>query len=210
MKFEKWIRDWKTALAENFFLRSLCLLLALGLILNASFFKKKERVIIVPPEIQKRFWVESNKVSPEYLEQMGVFFATLGGNLSPSNAAYNVKFLSNYIPSDVYSDIKTELSAQAHYIVKNNITQAFFPNAIKVIDGENRVLIEGNVVRNIGTTRISNEKMVFNIKFRVNNFSLLIEELFVDYPEREKKKIEGEEKKTERKGRKRGQEEKEL
>jgi len=56
MRFEKWIRDWKTALAENFFLRSLCLLLALGLILNASFFKKRERIIIVPPELSKQFW----------------------------------------------------------------------------------------------------------------------------------------------------------
>lgn len=199
MKFEKWIRDWKTALAENFFLRSLCLLLALGLILNASFFKKKERIVIVPPEVNKEFWIESNRVSPEYLEQMGVFFATLGGNLSPSNATYNVKFLSHYIPPDVYGDLKSELASQAHYITKNNITQAFFPSAVKVIDGENRVLIEGNVIRNIGTTRVSNEKMVFNIKFRVNNFKLLIEELFVDYPDREKKKIEIEERKAEKK-----------
>jgi conjugal transfer pilus assembly protein TraE len=199
MRFEKWIRDWKTALAENFFLRSLCLLLALGLILNASFFKKRERIIIVPPELSKQFWVEQNRVSPEYLEQMGVFFAIMGGNLSPSNAAYNVKFLSNYIPPDVYSDVKTELSSQAHYIAKNNITQAFFPTAAKVIDSENRVLIEGNTVRNIGTTRISQEKMVFNVKFRVKDFKLLVEEFFIDYPEREKKKEESAEKKAERK-----------
>jgi type IV conjugative transfer system protein TraE len=106
--------------------------------------------------------VESNRVSPEYLEQMGVFFAILGGNLSPSNAAYNVKFLSNYIPSDVYGDVKTELASQAYYIVKHNITQAFFPSATNVIEAENRVLVEGNVIRNIGTTKVSQEKMVIN------------------------------------------------
>jgi len=188
MRFEKWIRDWKTALAENFFLRSLCLLLALGLILNASLFKRKERIIVVPPEINKQFWVESNRVSPEYLEQMGVFFAILGGNLSPSNAAYSVKFLSNYIPSDVYGDVRTELASQASYIVKHNITQAFFPSAINVIDGENRVLVEGNTIRNIGTTRISQEKMVFNVKFQMKDFKLMIEEFFIDYPERKRQK----------------------
>ena len=200
MRFEKWIRDWKTALAENFFLRSLCLLLALGLILNASLFKRKERVIVVPPELSKQFWVESKRVSPEYLEQMGVFFAILGGNLSPSNAAYNVKFLSSYIPSDVYGDVKTELASQAHYIVKQNITQAFFPSAVNVIEGENRVLVEGNVIRNIGTTRVSQEKMIFNVKFRMKDFKLTIEEFFVDYPERKKEKEQKESKpkKTER------------
>lgn len=202
MRFEKWIRDWKTALAENFFLRSLCLLLALSLIFNATFFKKKERIIIVPPEIDKEFWVEQNRASTEYLEQMGVFFAILGGNMSPSNAAYNVKFLSNYIPPDIYGDVKNELSSQAHYISKNNITQAFFPSAAKVIEGENRVLVEGSVIRNIGTTRISNEKMVFNIKFRVKNFRLQVEEFFVDYPERDRRKLEAEEKKVERRDQK--------
>ena len=49
MKYEKFIRDWKTALAENFFLRSLALLMAIGLILNASIFKTMERIIVVPP-----------------------------------------------------------------------------------------------------------------------------------------------------------------
>jgi len=195
MHFEKWIRDWKTALAENFFLRSLCLLLALGLILNATFLKRKERVIISPPEVQREFWVESNRASPEYLEQMGVFFAILGGNLSPSNAAYNVKFLSNYIPPDVYSDVKSELASQAHYITKNNITQAFFPVSVKVLDGDGRVFVEGDVIRNIGTTRISKEKMVFNLKLRLKDFKVMVEELSVDYPEREKKKVEKEEKK---------------
>jgi conjugal transfer pilus assembly protein TraE len=198
MRFEKWIRDWKTALAENFFLRSLCLLLALGLILNATFLKKNERIIVSPPEIQREFWVESNRASPEYLEQMGVFFATLGGNLSPSNAAYNVKFLSSYIPPDVYSDVKSELAAQAHYIAKNNITQAFFPVSVKVLDGDGRVFVEGDVIRNIGTTRISKEKMVFNIKLRMKNFKVMLEELNVDYPDREKKKVEEEEKKEKR------------
>lgn len=186
MRYEKWIRDWKTALAENFFLRSLCLLLAIGLIMNAVFFRGKDKIIIVPPEVERQFWVESSKASPEYLEQMGVFFAILGGNLSPSNAAYNVKFLSNYIPADVYGDVRTELASQAHYIVKHNITQAFFPSAVSVQDG-NKVVVEGNTVRNIGTTRVSQEKMVFHIKFRVNNFRLMVEEFYIDYPERSKK-----------------------
>jgi len=207
MRFEKWIRDWKTALAENFFLRSLCLLLALGLILNATFLKKNERVIISPPEIKREFWVESNRASQEYIEQMGVFFAILGGNLSPSNAGYNVKFLSNFIPPDVYSDVKSELAAQAHYITKNNITQAFFPVSVKVLDGDGRVFVEGDVIRNIGTTRVSKEKMVFNIKLRIKNFKVMVEELSVDYPEREKKKVEKEEKKEKRTERKKEREE---
>jgi len=186
LQYEKWIKDWKTALAENFFLRTVTLLLVVGLILNASVFKKKERIIVVPPQLSKQFWVEKNKVSPEYLEQMGVFLATLGGNLSPGNAEFNVKALSDYMSSEGYASTKAELASQALYIKKNNITQAFFPSAINTDPDKNTVTVEGEVIRNIGTAKVSQEKMVFHVKFKTDNFKLLLDEFYVDYPERGK------------------------
>jgi len=182
--YEKWIKDWKTALAENFFLRSVTLLLAVGLILNGSVFRPKERVVLVPPQLSKDVWLEKDKASPEYLEQMGVFFATLGGNLSPANAEFNVKVLSDYVSSSGYSDVKAELSSQALYIKKNNITQAFFPAAINSDSAEHRVTVEGNVIRNIGTTRVSQERMVFRMKFSMSNYRLWLQEFYSDYPQR--------------------------
>lgn len=188
MRYEKWVKDWKTALAENFYLKILCILLALGLILNATVFKKKERVIVAPPKITKEFWVESDKASPSYVEQMGVFFATLGGNLTPDNAGYNVDVLSQYLPTDRFNEVKAELVSQATYIKKNNITQAFFPKAIKLVD-EKSVIVEGTVIRNIGTIKVSQENMVFHVKLRLNNYELQLDEFFVDYPDRKKQEL---------------------
>lgn len=185
MEYAKWVRDWKTALAENFFLKVLCILLAIGLVLNATIFKVKERVIIVPPKVTTEFWVESDKASPQYVEQMGVFFAILGGNLSPDNAGYNVDVITQYLPSDRYAELKAELVSEATYIKKNNITQAFFPKAIKLVD-ETSVIVEGTAIRNVGTVKVSQELMVFHIKLRLNNYVLQLEEFYVDYPERKK------------------------
>ena len=189
MLYGKWIKDWRTALAENFFLRVLLLLLAIGLILNASIFERKERIVLTPPQLTQEFWIEKNKASPEYLEQMGVFFATLGGNLSPGNAEYNVKVLTSYLSHGGYGGIKEDLASQALYIKRNNITQAFFPLSVRVDGDNNTVTVEGDAIRNIGTRTISREKIAFRMKFVTNNFRLLLDEFYMDYPEREKERL---------------------
>ena len=47
-----------------------------------------ERVIVVPPSVHKTFWVESDKVSAEYLEQMGYFLIQLALNVTPQSVDY--------------------------------------------------------------------------------------------------------------------------
>jgi len=187
MKYEKWIRDWKTALAENFFLKVMLLLLAIGFILNANFLKKKERIILVPPKLEKEVWVEKDKISPEYMEQMAIFFATLAGNISPSNAEYSAKILKEYISPERYPDFESEIVSQALYIKKNNIQQSFYPSEVKVEEDSNKVTVNGTVVRFIGQTKVSNEKMAYIIRFSHNNYKVMIDEFYADYLERKKK-----------------------
>jgi len=198
LRYDKFIRDWKTAVAENFFLKVLMLFISIALILSLSVFRVKERIVVSPPEISRKFWVEANRASPAYLEQMGVFFATLAGNLSPANAGYNVDALLPYIPTSTFGGMKAELGAQAAYIVRNNITQAFFPSAVQVNPDESRVVVEGTAVRNIGTVKISSEKMIYRIKLRIEHFQPYLDEFYIDYPERSKEAFkQAEEKKAE-------------
>jgi len=188
MQYDKWIRSWKSALAENFFLRSLCLLLGFGLLLNTTIFRKHDRIIISPPQTTKQYWVDSKRASPEYLEQMAVFFALLGGNLSPMNAEYQISQMLQYIDVPLLggSHIKTDLAAQAMYIKKNNITQAFFPSSVKVDPATNSVKVMGTVIRNIGTTKISEEIMIINMKFNMKDYRLWLTEYTVEHPREEK------------------------
>jgi conjugal transfer pilus assembly protein TraE len=195
MLYERWIKEWKSALAENFFLRVLCLILAMGIIANVVFFRKKDRIVIVPPKVEKALWVESDMISESYLEQMGLFFATFSANMSPVNAEYNTKVLSEYTDPAAYATLKNDISAQGAYFKKNNITQAFFPEAVRCDPREKSVSVEGQAIRYIGTVKVGQEKVIMHVKFRLKDYSLKIEELYMDYPERKKKKMEEDEKK---------------
>ena len=189
MIYEKWIKEWKSALAENFYLRVICLLLSIGMIVNVVFLRGKDRLIIVPPKIEKEFWIEDSKSSEAYLEQMGVFFATLAGNMSPANAEYNAKLLSSYLDASSFGDIKNEITAQAAYFKKNNISQSFFPKGTKIDINTGRVEIEGDVIRYIGSVKVSQEKILVIVKLNTKGYHLKIDELYVTYPERELQKM---------------------
>jgi conjugal transfer pilus assembly protein TraE len=184
MIYEKWIRSWKSALAENFFLRSVTLLLGISLMITTLMLSaKSQRILLVPPQITKEFWIERDRVAPEYMEQMGVFIATLVGNLSPGNAEFSVDMLiKHYLdPSLKQPEAVREFLGQAAYIKKNNITQAFFPSSISVVDTDNmKVRVEGSNVVNIGTARMSGERVSYLIRFNARDYKLYVEEFAIE------------------------------
>ncbi len=188
MIYDKWIRNWKSALAENFFLRSVTLLLGISLVITTLMLSvKSQRILLVPPQMTKEFWIERDRVSPEYIEQMGVFIATLVGNLSPGNAEFNVNMLiKHYLdPNHNNPEAMRELLGQATYIKKNNITQAFFPSSISIVDSAGiKVRVEGSNIVNIGTARISEEKISYLIRFGARDYKLYVEEFTIESSQR--------------------------
>ncbi len=182
MRYDKWIRDWKTALAENFFLRTSLLLLLVGLILNASVFRRKTIVVVSPPQTTKQYWVAEDQASPTYMRQMAVFFSTLAGNISPGNAQYVADTIASYVVSNQYTTVHQDLTSQAEYIKQNNVTQSFYPLATKVDQAANSAAVEGTVQRYVGTTRISDEKMVYHVTFITRNYQTQLSDFYIEYP----------------------------
>ena len=68
-------------------------ILAIGLIV----LDKKDRVVVLPAEITKSFWLDADGVSPEYLEQMGLFALQLALNNSPETFEHNQRKLLQYV-----------------------------------------------------------------------------------------------------------------
>ena len=182
MRFERFIKNWKSLLAENFFLKVTTILFGVGLVLNATIFKKNQVIIITPPEVREEYWVTKNNASEEYIEQMGVFFATLSGNLAPQNAAYNINALLKYVVPDIYADIKSSLMGDAMQVIENNMTVSFFPNDVKV-EG-NTVTVNGESVRRIGSAKPITEKVMYRMGFVMRNYRLFVNELYIDYPDK--------------------------
>jgi len=71
--------------------------IALAVILNLL---GSVRTLVVPPSINKSFWVERDKVSSEYLEQMGSFIAWLVLDVTPASIDWKKDILLGYVEPD--------------------------------------------------------------------------------------------------------------
>lgn len=134
MKLEYFLEQWENDRLQRSAWQILALLLALGLIANGLFFSKPQ-VVLVPPDLSSEAWIREDLASPEYLEQLAVFFTTFVGNYTPQNIDYVKKIFLSYVEPSEYEDIENVLQAQAEDIKRYNITQTFSPLRVELRRG---------------------------------------------------------------------------
>lgn len=102
-------------------------ILAFGLIV----LDKKDRVVVLPAEITKSFWLDANGVSPEYLEQMGLFALQLALNNSPETFEHNQRKLLQYVSPDQRGATEVFLTAQGRRMKSANASVHMLPEAVE-------------------------------------------------------------------------------
>lgn len=149
------------------------------LLLALKLFLYDEKIIIVPPEIERSFWVKGDHISKDYLEQMGVWFASLMLTKNLDNYKTNHRNVLKYIHPDSHGEIIEKLMIDEERYKKDNLETVFYPQTIDVDLGINEVVIEGELVAKIGGSEESRKQRVFIINFGyyssrwfVNNFAL--------------------------------------
>lgn len=127
-------------------LLSLCQLLSLGVIAGMV---GSERTIIVPPSIDKTFWVTRDKASTEYLEQMAGFMTWLVLDVSPSTIDWKRNVLLNYVAPDRHAAMKTQMDLEADRLRSNNASTSFLIQQLTANDKDQSVLVIGRLRRQI-------------------------------------------------------------
>jgi conjugal transfer pilus assembly protein TraE len=65
-------------------------LLGSNLLMTFALCTQSERVVLVPPHLTGATWVERSKVSPQYLEEMALFFGSILLNKTPQSASISM------------------------------------------------------------------------------------------------------------------------
>ena len=114
-----------------------------------------ERIILVPPTIHKSFWVESDKVSAEYLEQMGYFLIQLVLNVTPQSVDYQSKILLQYAAPASYGEIKTAMAVAGERLKRDGAATVFSPRTLNVDERALKVAVEGQLTTFVSDRRVS-------------------------------------------------------
>ena len=159
---------------RNAFLLLSCMLaLAVGCE-SLLLFSKRERVIIVPPIIEKEFWVEGGQISPTYLEQFGYFLSQLLlGKSAHSASAQRVVLLRHTDPAFVGS-LRQKLLEEEELLKKQNASYTFYPISILPDLPARKVHIEGDKIFYVNGKQISSDRESYTLSFNSKGSRLLL------------------------------------
>ncbi len=127
----------------------------------------RERIIVVPPEIQKSFWLTSNRVSPDYLSEMVLFFNSLNFNITPSNANTQHRVLLRYVDPSYYETLKIKFIEIEDRVKKEHVTMAFYPSEPPKVDGKKLLArVTGDLYYTVGDIQLAPQRVTYQYGFR--------------------------------------------
>jgi len=126
----------------------------------------RERIVVVPPTVHKTFWVESDRVSPEYLEEMGYFLMQLILNVTPQSVDHQAKVLLQYAAPAAFGELRTALLAAAERLKRDGAATVFSAQDVIVDERALKVGIRGQLTTFVSDRRVSDLAKGYAIEFQ--------------------------------------------
>lgn len=152
------------------------MLLSVLLALIVLFHQDRNRVLVVPPEISKTFWVENAQVSKPYLLQMGVFLAQLTYDVTPSSVDYDNSVLLKYVEPDAYGAVQKAALVSAEHLKQDQAATMF--NIEEPIYGQGmEIALQGHLNTYITGHLVQSRPLVVMMKFSYRGGRLWLAEM---------------------------------
>ncbi|MEO0347721.1 MAG: type IV conjugative transfer system protein TraE [Pseudomonadota bacterium] len=118
---------------NGFLIISLGLLLS-NIILVVYLSHKEQKTIIVPAYFKQSFWSEGELFSPEYLEEMTLFFSQHLFNYTKENREYKRQVILRYVMPEHRQTLEKKLIQEENRLQALQATVTFHPQRVEVFD----------------------------------------------------------------------------
>jgi conjugal transfer pilus assembly protein TraE len=108
-----------------------------------------DRTVIVPPNIDRTFWVTKEKASREYLEEMASYVAWLVLDVTPTTVDWKKNVLLNWVAPEQHAAMKTKMDIEAERLRSNNATTFFLVQQLAADEAKQSVVVTGRLRRQI-------------------------------------------------------------
>lgn len=133
-----------------------------------------ERIVLIPPQVSKSFWVDGQHVSSDYLSEMGLFFTHLRLNTTQENIGLQQDMLLRYVHPSLYTKIKAQLIQEAERVKTSHLTLLFHPVNIQVDSKKWLVRVTGDLQATIGQDMQPSQRVIYQIVFTYDAGRLLV------------------------------------
>lgn len=175
MKFSIISKEVVTAFKQRNQIAIIAAIVAISnLVLVVFLFANKERVVLVPAQINTQMWTEKKAVSKEYLEEMSLFFAHLLFDGSPHSMNYQRDVILRNVDPAAYNRLKHKLIKEEEKYKQENLTTTFRPTKIIVNTSTLETLVSGYLTSFVGGKQMQQITDTYLIKFRYDAGRLFI------------------------------------
>ena len=148
-------------------------------------FFKNEKIIISPPELTQSYWVEGNRFSNSYLEEMALFFTHLILDVSESNILPQGEILLRYVSPSAYGEFKNKLLSDEKRLKNQQLSLQFTIQELEFIEPM-KANIVGSLSSYVGSQKISTTQETYRISFSQKKSRLFLESFEMIKSEKEK------------------------
>ena len=128
---------------------------------------KTERTHWLPPEVNKGFWVQGDKLSQQYLEQMSWYAIQLMMNVTPDSVKYQGKMLLQIADPKIHETLKKQIYLNAAIIQRDGVSTYFAPRSSysDFAQYPNRIAYSGNLITLLGDKQTKKVNKTFLLEF---------------------------------------------
>jgi conjugal transfer pilus assembly protein TraE len=176
---DKYISTSRNNASEITYLRMVVGVLLFALIVEGFVLMKAismEKTVIVPPTINKSFWVSGSDVSKDYLEQMAYWYAGLVLNVTPTTGEYQKQMFLHYATPADTGRLAAEVSQRLEFVAKNSASTLFSAQTLSTDEKLMKVAIAGYLDTFVGDKRIGVKHAIFVVGFKYLNGRLYVSE----------------------------------
>ena len=102
-----------------------------------------QRVVVLPPNVSKHFWVSGDRGDVSYLSQMGGYVAWLHLDLTPKSVDWKKEALLAIAAPEEYGELKKRLEVEADRIKRLNLSTYFELQQTVASEDEQSVVTTG-------------------------------------------------------------------
>lgn len=161
---------WANLKVENALLKFILIVLVSGFIGEGALLvhqNRKVRTVIIPAFVDRQFYVEGDKASPEYIEMMTEYAVNVVTNYTPETIEKRTQDFLRFIAPDYYNQVATSFGSLIAEAKNYSISQSFIPH--RITQQDNTLTVEGLIKRYAQDKLILSGGVIYSITYRINN-----------------------------------------
>ena len=177
MEWKNFKRELDRAILQTWTMR--IAVIAMSLVIIVQMFMifhltSNSKTIILPPKVKKAFYVSGSHVSKGYAIDMGQYLSQTLLDLTPHNYKTQLNLFLQFAYPPNYNALKTELLVQMKALATLSVSQAFFPQTIKV---KHHIIYVGGTLIRVITDKSKSYQKTLKIKYLIRNGEFYVQSI---------------------------------